>query len=162
MADHTWRKLVETIKDRLGTLRITPVSDEDLPDFIGEMNHVRALAQGIVTASKAEVDDRAVGTDYKMEPNGSYERSYNMQGIVTAVLSTDQFADYAAVLREMVDAGVLQIGTWTSLQSFLEAYDVPLVEVSHEITDGDPQGAMVGKVWKPKPPNVTAVTKEQA
>lgn len=160
MAEHTWRYYVDQAREAASWLKLAPIPDEDLPDAIGHTNHVRSLFQGIVVALKTETPDDAIGKEYQMVKSGGYQRSYNVPAIVQAVTNRTD-TEIGGVLVQMVTEGVLEISSWTKLQKFLESKDVTIIEASHEITEGDPDGAMVGKYWKSRPANVQALEKEQ-
>lgn len=135
------------------------ISDDKMPDVIGVLNELRALAQTIVVDLKVETV-AARGEVYELVEDGSYSRSYNIQGLLVKRMAADPEITIADVLREWLDEGVFpKTLRWTQLVKWAHAHDVSLTIARHEIKDGDVDD--VGEYWKPKPLKVQPIKIEK-
>lgn len=154
LSDHLFQ-----IRKHLKEIPQHAVAEDKLPDLIGQVNEIRALAQSTVGMLKSEAT-AGTGEMYRLVEDGSYKRSYNLQGIVLKRLEGDHDLTINDVLAEMHQAGVFGPVRWTQLQKWASRHDVTLTVANHEIADGDTE-ADVGQVWNPSPLKVEAAPAEK-
>ena len=131
------------------------VPDDKLPDLVGQMNDIRALAQSTVGMLKSEAT-AGEGEMYRLVEDGSYKRSYNVQGLIKKRMDASPGMSPTDVLAEMYDAGMFGAPRWTQTQKWASQHDVTITVANHEVAEGDVE-AEVGQVWDPKPLKVEAV-----
>jgi hypothetical protein len=121
-------------------------SDDELVDVAGELaelvNHLRATQVSWLS----EVAPLAVGDRYRSIQSKPMERSYNTDAILAAAAGKASSPLHYYLAKDAVRL----TWRWTQLKTALHELDVPLVVAAHEITDGDPDGYMVGEVPKPR------------
>ena len=143
--NETTRHAVDRLKESARTVTTILVTDDDLPDVIGEVQSVeRRLAEfrrGLLAEAGPSEGDEWVITEAR-----SAARTFNPSAILTDVVERTEMGPLAAI-HLLINKRACELKwRWTDLKRVLGELGITLRTHPGEVEDGD--DAHVGEVWK--------------
>jgi len=120
---------------------------EDLVDLLAVLRSNRSKVWDYYKQGSSELETGDTGHQYTVKVSKAATRSYNTSSLLLK-FGTAFNKPMLETLKILMAHEVITISwSWTNLKKTIRLYDIPMVIVQHEITDGDPD-ADVGEVWK--------------
>lgn len=143
---HTWQTILNTINRSTLALREISVSEDDMPDAIGQCRAIEKKLADWRLSMTSETPAGIVGEKFhsvsKAKP---VKRSYNTDGLLVAMMHVPDVDDGMHALRiyRSLDA-VRLTWRWTEVKSALAVHRIPLTIAQQEVRDGDAE--LVGEI----------------
>ncbi len=122
-------------------------AEDRLVDVLGTVSSVQAAIAAWKKGAVSEVSDGEQGRQWTAKEGGSYDRSYNTQGLLSLIGSTMNWT-LPETLSYLMQADIIEIKwKWTPLKKFMRTNGVDALIIKKEIEDGDPKWH-IGEWWK--------------
>lgn len=143
-----WTDHILSLNNVVSAIRHTAVPDHELVDAVGNFEACMGRLSEYVKGLKSEIPIGAVGILYTVKEQSSATRTYNTDGILSAIMEanvSDSPMLDAMQLARGYDAARLE-WRWTELQRLARDFDITFKVAKHAISDGDDEH--IGETWK--------------
>jgi len=137
--------------------QILEAEGNELIDILGAANSTQTQIGVIKRRAASEVSDGDAGTKWAFTQGRKAQRSYNMDGMLSAISRALDLGSFSETLKYLIRIDVLRISwQWSNLDKLVRSHNIELRTTRHEIHDGDPDYEM-GEYWEAASPSYEAV-----